>query len=438
MKQLALMFLLLFASLAFSQQTLVTGQIQSTNGSFYVNCKGTVVFVGQNTTPGAGPYLVGGTSVFQTSQNFGCDSTGNFALALWDNVNAITPTPSQWQFNVCSAAGYVAGPYCFSTLITITGASQNISTTLNALAPNLPFIGLPIVVNPADFTNSQFHSYFSVLLNGITPAAQFASYNLPNKLTDAIVGGVSIPVGATVTQADGGSFWAKTVCPSSGRTECNAVGLFTNTEVLGNGAAGWGANFSVNDDPAGLSTNANMTGLELDHGISGNEIGGYLRYLVLTLNPAFLGGLSGTAPTNSIGIEMSGYDDLLGHIMNLSAGVVMDDGTTAAGGRALEIGATAKSGTSLNSQNVKAARFDSGGARHLDTIFNETSTGVFSIQTPLGVSVNGTAATWTSGAGAAAGNCTVGSIYTNTTAASASTVLYVCQPANTWTAVTVP
>ena len=42
------------------------------------------------------------------------------------------------------------------------------------------------------------------------------------------------------------------------------------------------------------------------------------------------------------------------------------------------------------------------------------------------------------GAGPPGGNCGVGSIYTNTSAASASTVLYVCQPANTWTAITVP
>jgi hypothetical protein len=56
--------------------------------------------------------------------------------------------------------------------------------------------------------------------------------------------------------------------------------------------------------------------------------------------------------------------------------------------------------------------------------------------------INGTLSrsgvTDTVGAGAAAGNCTVGSTYHNSTAASASTALYVCQPANTWTAVTVP
>jgi hypothetical protein len=47
-------------------------------------------------------------------------------------------------------------------------------------------------------------------------------------------------------------------------------------------------------------------------------------------------------------------------------------------------------------------------------------------------------ATWTSTAGVPSGNCAVGDIDSNTSASTASTVLYVCAPANTWTAVTVP
>ena len=45
---------------------------------------------------------------------------------------------------------------------------------------------------------------------------------------------------------------------------------------------------------------------------------------------------------------------------------------------------------------------------------------------------------WTSTTGAPTANCAVGSIDTNTSATSASTVLYVCYPTNTRTAVTVP
>jgi hypothetical protein len=51
-------------------------------------------------------------------------------------------------------------------------------------------------------------------------------------------------------------------------------------------------------------------------------------------------------------------------------------------------------------------------------------------------SING--AVITSAAAPPSANCAVGTIGTNTAATSASTVLYVCYPANTWTAITVP
>lgn len=49
-----------------------------------------------------------------------------------------------------------------------------------------------------------------------------------------------------------------------------------------------------------------------------------------------------------------------------------------------------------------------------------------------------TGPTWTSGSSAPTGNCSIGSFFSNTGAASASTAFYVCYPANTWNAVTVP
>jgi hypothetical protein len=56
----------------------------------------------------------------------------------------------------------------------------------------------------------------------------------------------------------------------------------------------------------------------------------------------------------------------------------------------------------------------------------------------FGTSVSAGTAKWTSGSGAPGGSCTVGSLYSNTSAGSTSTILYLCQPANTWNAVTVP
>ncbi len=61
---------------------------------------------------------------------------------------------------------------------------------------------------------------------------------------------------------------------------------------------------------------------------------------------------------------------------------------------------------------------------------------VGSLNASASLETNG--AFWTAGAAAPTAACAVGSMYSNTAATSASTVLYVCDPANTWTAVTVP
>lgn len=122
-----------------SGTTLVTAQVTDVNGNLYSNCQWSVVFVGQNATPGAGPYapapLLNGQQGTCDSQGFIGGSTG---ISLADNINTVTPTPSQWQFSVCSASGYLGGPYCFSTLLTITGTTQNISAQLQKVAPILP------------------------------------------------------------------------------------------------------------------------------------------------------------------------------------------------------------------------------------------------------------------------------------------------------------
>src|ERR1700722_20431619 len=111
---LSLNLLILFTSPAWSQAgtTLVTAHVVDANtpaGSVYVNCQWSVVFVGQNTTPGAGPYSPG---PLLNGQQGNCDSQGNFTINLADNINTVAPTPSQWSFSICSANGYLGGPFC--------------------------------------------------------------------------------------------------------------------------------------------------------------------------------------------------------------------------------------------------------------------------------------------------------------------------------------
>jgi hypothetical protein len=81
----------------------------------------------------------------------------------------------------------------------------------------------------------------------------------------------------------------------------------------------------------------------------------------------------------------------------------------------------------------------SGGTLAYSSSAQLTIGGAFNVSTVTAsgaVTVNG--ARWTSGSGAPSGNCGVGSIYTNTSASTTSTVFYVCEPINSWNAVTVP
>lgn len=145
----ALVLLVLSAAFSAAQSgtTAVTATVHDSSGNLYVNCQWSAVFVGENTTPGAGPYA---PASYLNGQQGTCTSIATFSVNLADNVNTITPTPSQWNFSICSATGYVAGPYCRSNiLITITGTTQDITSILTPLMPILPPSGngVPIVFN---------------------------------------------------------------------------------------------------------------------------------------------------------------------------------------------------------------------------------------------------------------------------------------------------
>ena len=143
MKRLLLLPLLLLTTGAWAQHTLVTAQVMDSTGALYTNCSGSVSFIGQNTTPGAGPYLLGG-SVFQTVVPFQCGSSAMLAVTVADNA-AVSPGPSQWNFTVCAPSGLSPGgvppPICFNLQTTITGPTQDITLALQAVAPVLPTIG---------------------------------------------------------------------------------------------------------------------------------------------------------------------------------------------------------------------------------------------------------------------------------------------------------
>jgi hypothetical protein len=135
MKRIA--FVLLFAFLlalpCAAQFTLVSATVVDPNGNPYA--LGTVS--AQVVTAGVTPTL-NGLSFSMSSGPANLDTTGSFTMSL---VSSTSMVPNlNWLFTVCSSKGTVQpaggpGPVCFTSSISVTGAAQNISTTLNALAP---------------------------------------------------------------------------------------------------------------------------------------------------------------------------------------------------------------------------------------------------------------------------------------------------------------
>lgn len=138
-------FLLLACCLpARAQFTAVAANVTDGNGKVYQNCSGSASFVPSPTATTV-PTINGST--FQTIVPIAsCDSFGNFNLTLVDNAQVSDGhtggQASQWSFFIRSASVCFAGQQVsFSTTLTITGSSQNISSALTSASAPLPSCG---------------------------------------------------------------------------------------------------------------------------------------------------------------------------------------------------------------------------------------------------------------------------------------------------------
>lgn len=145
---------LLVPSVVFAQTTLVSGTVTDPNGVPYgggtvtMNCVGgcstvTITSQAQCTAAGAGsapcnlpfPGTVGPARL---------DATGSFTITLYSNTS-INPGGSQWAFTVGLSPGILpplgTGPQSYTVNITVTGATQSVSSTLSAAAPSLIVAG---------------------------------------------------------------------------------------------------------------------------------------------------------------------------------------------------------------------------------------------------------------------------------------------------------
>jgi len=205
--------------------TVVSAIIMDANGDIYVNCQWSAVFVGQNTSPGVGPYSPAPLLVGQQGT---CDSSGNLTVNLADNVNTIKPTPSQWSFSICSAQGYVAGPYCKSNiLVTITGATQSLTTTLAAVLPILPQVGTLNLAAPPSIGNvTPGLGYFSGgSLSGTYAGNSTFSGSIAFTGTDSFSGTTTF----TGTDSFSGTVTSSGTNNLTGPLNLSGVGRFTNS-----------------------------------------------------------------------------------------------------------------------------------------------------------------------------------------------------------------
>ena len=133
-----LVFSFAFALPAFAQFTQVSATVVDPNSIPYAYGSVSAILV----TPGGGP----GAVITTTGQsccgprNAVLDGNGAFVMQLEDNA-LVTPASTKWQFTVNETPGIQPplgyGSVSFSVTLTITGATQSISTQLNAAAPAL-------------------------------------------------------------------------------------------------------------------------------------------------------------------------------------------------------------------------------------------------------------------------------------------------------------
>ena len=144
----ALLLLLMIPGLLSAQTlTTVTATVLDPNGIAYANGTVTFTLVNASGVPSfASTPQIGGSNISGFVGPVGLSATGVLSVNLPCNsagggCTVITPAGTQWIPTVCASPAQLpigTGQGCFTTAgITITGATQDISATLNASALNL-------------------------------------------------------------------------------------------------------------------------------------------------------------------------------------------------------------------------------------------------------------------------------------------------------------
>lgn len=263
---------------------------------------------------------------------------------------------------------------------------------------NPAFTGLPTFVSQATsnagiFTDTQFNEYLTSLIGGINLQTEYQASGFIHNLTEGLAGGVAVPVGSTVTQADGVAGWV-----NNSSTSTNAVGGYFHARCLATGTACWGANPAVSSTPGHAAT---LIGQETDINVTnagdsaaGMTIAGFWTAQPTGSNAMIIGkpaGLSGAAQWN--------YGMYVGAGCCATAGIL--------------IGPAATSGSNVASMALQFQHNDGTGVTRASTINVDTGGnlqvspygGITQINGSLQASVNLKAQTYSTST-----NCAVNSV----------------------------
>ena len=129
---IAIAAILFFAAPALAQRTVVSGSVKDVNGIPYAG--GTLVAT-LSLPVGASGATLNGVQIGGATQRVTLDNTGSFLMQLPDN-NVVLPGGTQWTFSVNISPGAPpplgTGPQNCSATLTITGASQSVSSSFSA------------------------------------------------------------------------------------------------------------------------------------------------------------------------------------------------------------------------------------------------------------------------------------------------------------------
>jgi hypothetical protein len=247
------LLLLTLTPFSFAQSTLVSATITDQGGQAWLN--GTYKFTFVPVFGNAGPYVwTGGAFSLGTTVSGSLDGTGSFTSVSVPSNTAITPSGTQWKVQVCP----MGSGACFATNLTITGATQSLTSSVIPPAISVPPTGATQTVAYADseitgavegssyfnFINGgtrQFHNGAWVAAGGsgissnvpVTCAASLTFTVTTSFITDFV-----LPLTCSVTSSVmAGPF----TCPANG--QCTEAAFAITQDSVGNRPFVWPINF---------------------------------------------------------------------------------------------------------------------------------------------------------------------------------------------------